>query len=82
MFHSVSLLSQAPLARVLCSTEHLVVRVVAPVVELYEDINQSIEIEPGNNLSLAVRITTFNYPLISIIWTFYDAKKDIRKLVY
>ena len=50
-----------------------IVHVVAPVVELYQDVNASIEIEAGNKLSLAVRITTFNYPLTSIIWTFNDA---------
>ena len=50
-----------------------IVHVVEPVVELYQDVNESIEIEAGNNLSLAVRITTFNYPLTSIIWTFNDA---------
>ena len=43
------------------------------MVELYQDVNESIEIEAGSNLSLAVRITTFNSPLTSITWTFNDA---------
>ena len=42
-------------------------------MELYQDVNESIEIEAGKNLSLAVRITTFNYPLTNITWTFNDA---------